>query len=308
MKNLIISFFAVLLLLPATAAPHRLKIGTSSGLFGPIDQWTYETFAKAKAAGIDAVEISANALFLDKRYTDDAQIEARCREVKADLEKAGIAVWSIHMPFGEKIDLSQTDESVRQHTVALHRRLLRFCEILAPHIILFHPSWYLGLGERPQRIDCLVRSVNELLPDVRKVGAIMVVENLLGYELVKDQIHERPLGRTVEEMTYILSRLPRRVYAAVDTNHIDNPEQLIQALGRRVKTVHISDGDGRNECHVLPWQPSGDNDWIAVLKALYERAHYKGVFMYEVKRAEFSDLKACYDKMYDDYCASFKNN
>ena len=101
-----------------------------------------------------------------------------------------------------------------------------------------------------------------------------------------------------------MSLMPREVDAAVDTNHIDNPELLITALGRRVKTIHVSDGDGRNECHELPGQGRGDNDWAAVMKALYEDARYRGVFMYEVKKAEFPQLKACYDRMYDEYVRS----
>ena len=92
--------------------------------------------------------------------------------------------------------------------------------------------------------------------------------------------------------------------AAVDTNHIDNPELLISALGRRVRTIHVSDGDGRSECHELPGQGRGDNDWTAILKALYEDAHYRSVFMYEVKKAEFPQLKACYDRLYEQYVQS----
>ena len=144
----------------------------------------------------------------------------------------------------------------------------------------------------------------ELLPDAKKIGARVVIENMLGYELVKDGNYERPLGRTVEEVLHIMSLVPREVDAAVDTNHIDNPELLISALGRRVRTIHVSDGDGRSECHELPGQGRGDNDWTAILKALYEDAHYRGVFMYEVKKAEFPQLKACYDRLYEQYVQS----
>ncbi len=298
--------WALLLAFPAFAegdAP-RLKVGSSSGLFGPIANWNYDTFVAAKAAGIEAIEISASKLFQDKELVDDAQIEARCRQLKRDLKRAGIEIWSVHMPYGKEIDLSQTDEGIRQQSVALNRRILRFCKILSPRIILFHPSWYLRHGERDARIAQLVRSVGELLPDVKRIGAELVLENMLGYELVKDATYERPLCRTVEEMQHILSLLPAEVYAAVDTNHIDNPELLIGALGRRVKTIHVSDGDGRNECHELPWQGRGDNDWVAVLRALYEEAHYRGVFMYEVKKAEYSQLKICYDRMYEQYLQS----
>ena len=50
---------AVLCTIPVFAGqPPRLKVGSSSGIFGPVTNWTYETFAEAKRAGIDAIEIS----------------------------------------------------------------------------------------------------------------------------------------------------------------------------------------------------------------------------------------------------------
>ena len=98
---------AVLCTIPVFAGqPPRLKVGSSSGIFGPVTNWTYETFAEAKRAGIDAIEISASTLFLNKEMTDDRQIEARCRQLKRDLKRAGIEIWSVHMPFGREIALS----------------------------------------------------------------------------------------------------------------------------------------------------------------------------------------------------------
>ena len=102
-------------------------------------------------------------------------------------------------------------------------------------------------------------------------------------------------------MTEMMSKVPSSVYAAVDLNHIDNPEKLISALGTRVRTIHASDGNGLEECHELPWRGKGDNDWTAILRALDKDAHYKGVFMYEVKKASFKELADCYRKMYFDY-------
>lgn len=75
---------AVLCTIPVFAGqPPRLKVGSSSGIFGPVTNWTYETFAEAKRAGIDAIEISASTLFLNKEMTDDRQIEARCPSAEA---------------------------------------------------------------------------------------------------------------------------------------------------------------------------------------------------------------------------------
>ena len=229
---------------------------------------------------------------------------------KLAADSAGIEIWSIHMPFGKDIDISQTDEKIRKNSVALHMKVLEFCKIIQPKIILFHPSWYLGHNERNERIAQLGRSVNELNPKVKELGAKMVIENMLGYELVRNEQHERPLGRTVEEVKLIMKQLPKNVYSAIDMNHIDNPELLIQAMGKRLKSVHIADGDGRHECHYMPNPCSGkgDNDWIKILKELY-KAGYTGPFMYEVKTSEykeFKDLYNCYQNLYQNFIDSNK--
>ncbi len=108
----------------------------------------------------------------------------------------------------------------------------------------------------------------------------MVIENMLGYELVRNEQHERPLGRTVEEVKLIMKQLPKNVYSAIDMNHIDNPELLIQAMGKRLKSVHIADGDGRHECHYMPNPCSGkrrqrlDKNTERALQSRIYRAFY----------------------------------
>lgn len=275
-----------------------LRVGCSIG-FNAVN---YNLLKTMKEAGVDCIEISLSAgIFTDKENSDD-EITARMNSVRQAADSADIEIWSIHMPFGKKIDLSQSDESIRQSTVALQRHILRFCKILQPRVILFHPSWYLGINERPRRIAQLLRSVNEVKPLVKEAGAIMVIENMLGHELLYNEKYERPLCRTVEEVELIMQQMPSDIYLAVDMNHIDNPELLIKAMGNRVKTIHVSDGNGRAECHYMPNPCSGkgDNDWNRIQQELYN-AGYTGPFMYEVKTNEYSEpqeLYECYQNLY----------
>lgn len=283
-----------------------LQVGSSID----IREVNYNAFKSMKEAGIDCVEIAlVPELFTNKAISDE-EISARMKGIRQAADSAGIGIWSIHMPFGKEIDLSQSDETIRASSVALQLRILDFCQILRPHIILFHPSWYLGHNERPQRIAQLVRSIKTLNPRVKKIGAILVIENMLGHELVKNKQYERPLGRTVEEVEFIMSHMPHDVYSAIDMNHIDNPELLIRAMGKRIKSVHVSDGNGRAECHYMPNPCSGkgDNDWNQILLELY-RAGYTGPFMYEVNSKEYSEpqeLYECYQNLYQTFIESIQ--
>jgi len=281
--------------------PLKLRIGTTISVFDGLKGLTLENFKKAKTAGIDCIEISLTGYVNGENPIPDAELKETYRQVKKDADAAGIEIWSIHMPYGADCDPSHTNEEIRLGSLDFYKRNLDVVSVLKPKVILFHPSWRLGLNERPQRITQFARSAVELNKAVKDIGAIMVVENLLGHELLRTPEIERPLGRTVEEMIEIMSIVPSDVYAAIDMNHIKYPERLINALGNRIKSVHICDGNGEKECHYLPGR--GDNNWNLILLAL-DKAGYTGPFLYEIRGNEvekFDELKECYDNLYKHY-------
>lgn len=286
------------------SAVHPMAVGFSF----PLSKINDSSMARIKSVGIDYIEVGGISALVDKqtqlRYSDNELHQMAIRAKKA-ADKAGVKIWSIHMGYGSHIDLSERDEAKRKKTITFHKKVLEMCQVLQPQIILFHPSWYLGLHERPQRIEQLIKSCKELLPVVERLGATMVVENMLGFELQKDEKYERPLCRTVEETTSIFSRLPAAIGSAIDMNHIKNPEKLILAMGSRLKTLHVADGNGKQENHYLPCSGKGENNWNAILAALY-KVHYKGPFMFECHYKDVSELPACYKTLYADYLTSIK--
>ena len=270
-----------------------LRVGYSTSI-------TNVTEAKMKAtklAGVDCLEVSLNGFINKEDLTlnkTDAEIEKICKTAKIAADNAGIELWSVHMAFGKEIDLSLLDETKRNAVVALHKKMLNFCKLFSPKVILFHPSYFLGLNEREARKLQFIKSVTELNEEVKKIGAFTVIENMTGFELVmKDGKRERPLMRTVEETVELFNRLPKDVYAAIDLNHIIGPEKLILAMGKRLKTLHVADGDGKNENHFFPCDRKGGNDWVAIIRAL-KKVNYKGPFLYESKPKELSGYKECY--------------
>ena len=280
--------------------PEPLAVGFNIGA----DKISQKTMVYAKSVGIDYIETSLGA-FVEKGMLNfnksDEEIVAVLKRAKKHADAAGITIWSIHMPFSEQIDLSVKNEANRQQVVAFHKKALNFVRILEPQVILFHPSYYLGLGEREERKKQFIKSATELNREVIKINAITVIENMLGAELLlADGKRERPLLRTVEETVEVMGRLPDNIYSAVDMNHIKHPEKLIDALGSRVKSVHIADGNGREENHYFPCSGEGSNDWTAILIAL-DKACYQGPFMFESKYPDLKDLKECYYHMFNQF-------
>lgn len=276
----------------------------SVGYSTPLKSVTEENMKYAKSSGVTCIETSL-AEFIDKTnrtfLLSDQEIIRKVKAAKAAADKAGIKIWSVHMPFSPQIDLSLADEAGRKEVVALHLKMLEFCAILKPRIILFHPSYFLGRNERELRKSQLIKSANELNPAIRKIRCTMVVENMLGKEVVvKGGLREWPLCRDVAETRDVMSKLPESIGSAIDFNHIKNPQELILAMGRRLKTVHVADGDGLKECHYFPCSGEGQNDWNAILSVL-DKVGYKGPFLYECKIPDVKDLKPCYENLYRSY-------
>lgn len=287
------------------ALPGRLRLGYSI----PVDQINPESMKYAKANGIDCIETFLGP-YVDTarnfKFTDE-EIKTKLSAAKKAADDAGIEIWSVHMLFGKNIDISLPNEAERQKVMALHTKILGFCTILKPRLILFHPSWYLGLNEREVRKSQMIKSANEMNKVVKSMHAIMVIENMLGPELFVDARRERPLCRTVEETVEIMNKLPNDIYSAIDLNHIKNPEKLIYAMGARLKTLHVADGTGKAENHFFPCSGQGENNWVAILNAL-NTVKYSGPFMYECKYKDAKDFKPCYETLYQSFVQSLGVN
>ncbi len=288
------------------AVPVQLRTGYNTSIANVNDA----TMNAAKAAGIAAIEVSLS-LYVDKMTyqltTNEAEIVKQVNEAKRAADAAGIEIWSVHMPFSRKIDISLANEDARKQVITLHKKILEYCRLLQPKIILFHPSWHLKLDQREVRKASMVKSAMELNKAVQSIGATMVIENMLGPNLLLDNGKmERPLCRTVEETVEIMGRLPQEIGSAIDMNHIKHPEELILAMGPRLKSVHIADGDGEEERHYFPCSGEGKNDWTAILAAL-DKVGYTGPFIFETnKYKHVSEVKECYDTLYQNYIKTIK--
>jgi len=301
MKKAIILLFLVLFFMNGNCiakTPIDFPLGYSLD-FRKISK---EKLDYAKSVGIDYIEIAGVGAMVDTQMHlrhSIAYWKDYMDSLKHILDETNMKVWSVHMPFSAQLDLSLTNEAQRKNVVALHTQLVDIFLSLQPEIFLFHPSYYLPMNEREARKGQLIRSVGELFSIVDRSGKTMVVENMLGPELTVGD-RERPLCRSVDECLEIFQSFPEKVGLAVDMCHISNPEKLIQAFGKRVKTLHVADGDGKAEYHYLPCNGKGENNWNAIFSAL-KKANYKGVFMYECKYNDEEELVDCYQSLKQSY-------
>jgi sugar phosphate isomerase/epimerase/lysophospholipase L1-like esterase len=287
----------------ASEAPKRLKIGTSIQL----KDITPEKLRYAKSLGMDYIEVSFGGINVDltgASYSikNKDEVIQWLQQAKKSADDAGITIWSVHMPYSPQLDLSRPTDEERFKVVALQKQIvLNFVPILHPKIVLFHPSFFLPREEKELRLQQMIKSATELDQAVKSIGATMVLENM-------NDAHEQHmvLLQTTDDIVTTFKLLPDDIYSAIDLNHIAHPEDVIKALGPRLKTLHVSDGTGIQEKHWSPCSGKGANNWPAILAALND-INYSGPFMFEVAITEYTDFKqlsSCYDKMYNDYVNS----
>lgn len=247
------------------------KFGSSTCFTGKFDREAFRGYA---AAGIDCVELSTNYnnYFNAWEFVDRPEDYAR---IAAD---EGVEIWSVHLPFSRKLDISNEDKELRAVTLYTDRAMIRASARAGAKVIVLHPSSEpIDDERRPERMRLSREAIISLNEECVKLGVKLAVEDL----------PRTCLCNHSEEMVLLISGTGAGV--VFDTNHAlfeDNAHFIdtLTAGGIKIHTLHISDyfrdaAGVLDERHVLPGE--GINDWHAIFDALV-RHGYEGPIMYEV--------------------------
>lgn len=104
--------------------------------------------------------------------------------------------------------------------------------------------------------------------------------------LITSVLYELPLScLELSGLNEYLSHLnEKRFGACLDTGHLNmfggNVAEAAEALGKRLKVLHLHDNDGMKDCHYLPLM--GGIDWTGFKSAL-QKAGYEGTLNLESK-------------------------
>jgi len=218
------------------------------------------------AAGIRQIEFQICNVTIDE---DVKETEAIFREKIALLERYGIRVLSIHLPFGRVWELCVPDDGVRNRAMKRYLELIECCKFIEPKRFVLHPGYpRVPQEEREARIANFRKNVQILAEAC--APARIAVENM----------PQDCLGNTSAEMMRLVDGLPQ-LDICCDMNHWEQEEttyDAIKVMGSRIRTVHINDYDGLKEKHWLPG--TGILDWDRILGCL-EEIGYNGPFLYE---------------------------
>ncbi len=250
-------------------SPGNWETGTSINLF---TNYSREKISAFKSVGGKYLELGSGNF---KRNPDEEREEwsQRIIEKVKQAEKAGLKIWSVHLPFKGIYDISQTDIIARENAVRGLTEVINLGKYFKPEKYVVHGSSdILNENERGQRIENCIASLKVLNEEVKKQGAQLALECL----------SRTCLGNNSEELLYIVNSVGNGIGICFDSNHLmhEKPEEFVEKAGGLICTVHISDYDGAVSRHWLPGR--GVINWGKVVSALLKTG-YQGPFMFEVK-------------------------
>lgn len=255
---------------------ETLKKGTSTAFRPTVELEDWKQF---KAAGIDCIELSFSYEF----YMETIDFPKNAEKYAQRAKEAGIELWSIHLPFSPKYDISNENPEDREATIRANQLLIEAAGRIGIKTAVLHPSSEpIEKERRAERFRLSREGIFYLKEVADRAGVVLAVENL----------PRTCLCNKAPEMIELLRGTGATV--VFDTNHslfqenVSFMNELLDA-GLKIRTLHISDYDFVDERHRLPGL--GINNWNGILDVL-EKAGYNGPLMYEVpSKSRDSDPK-----------------
>lgn len=249
-----------------------------------------EVLRQVREQGFQCVELS----FSHDDYFERYHFADTAEEMYHYCKSLGLEIWSIHLPFSEKWDLSREDpkEVLRDFTL-----LLRASARAHITVAVLHPSFEpVFPEERGKRLFCAKENIKLLNEEAKKSGVILALENL----------PRTCLGNTSREMVDLLDATGTEF--VFDTNHSlleDNSSFLhyIIERGHCPVSLHISDYDFVDERHELPGY--GKNRWRSLLDLL-KKSGYQGPALYEPAMYHMSGERIALKEISQNICELLK--
>ena len=231
-----------------------------------------------KEAGFEAFDFAVSGLtkgedapLMQENYMD------LLRSLKQTADDLGILCNQAHGTFPPE---KYGDE---EYNTATFARIIREMEAAAymgaPYIVIH------AVKPLPKDVDPIaenLRFYRSLIPYCEKFGIKVAVENLFEYDDKRERRKPCCIG-TSQALADFMDQLGYDWFTVcLDIGHaainVEDPEDAIRTLGKRIGCLHVHDNDFVNDRHTLPYL--GKTNWEEVCKALAEIG-YEGDFTSE---------------------------
>jgi sugar phosphate isomerase/epimerase len=171
------------------------------------------------------------------------------------------------------LPMASAIEDIRRASVCELRRCLEAFSAVGARCMNLHPDRHAPMHGRPFYIEQNIRSFRELLPDARRLGICLMIENLPG-----DYNNAAQLGELLHQIPELGLHLDIG-HANLDVP-LNTAEEILEAHGSRLRHVHLHDNKGGHADLHLPLG-CGTLDLRRAIRAL-QGAGYDGTITLEV--------------------------
>ena len=181
--------------------------------------------------------------------------------------RSGMTLWSVHLPFGTRLDISSLEEEKRLGVLDELYRSIDLAGELDAKVLVVHGSAEPNEeSSRPARMEACMKSLQALQAHAGSMR--IAVENL----------PRTCIGRVSWEMALLKECCGGVCF---DVNHLlmEDHAAFLDAVAKDVITTHLSDYDGVDERHWLCGM--GIVPWKMVVSRL-KSAGYQGPFLFEL--------------------------
>lgn len=228
---------------------------------------TENQLLQLKNCGFDKIELCAVKHRFN--YNDIKYVN----EMIGFILKNNIKTTSIHLPFGNDLDISSFDNNIRREAISAISKCIEIAIKLNCKILVLHPGVFMDEKQnRLKHLNIAVESISKLLCNLPD-DMFIAVENLPpGF-----------LAHTADELCTIVETVNDKcVGYCVDTGHahiMRQTQALIERCGAKIYNVHIHDNHGQKDNHMMPLD--GNIDWVNMFDLL-NKVKFDGLLTYEL--------------------------
>ncbi len=230
-------------------------------------------------AGFQALDLSLCGEFIpEKTYFFGDDYMEKVAEIKEYIAEKGMYFNQAHAYFPTSYDDEEKNKVAVEHII----KDMEIASAFGIKYIVVHPNCHLDYfsyraAEKTKEMN--YKFYKSILPYAEKYNINICIENLFEWKMAKYPIlgrcSDNACSRPEQFIEFIDMLESDRVFACVDVGHAvavsQDPANMIRALGKRVKALHIHDNDGRVDNHAIPFSPSNKSiDWDSVCKALVD--------------------------------------
>jgi sugar phosphate isomerase/epimerase len=230
-------------------------IGLSTGCF--YKQSIFEVLEPIRASGFTSLEITASPSHLD--FHDLPTV----REAAARIIESGLEVYSYHAPFGLRLDITSTDDLLREASVEEVLFSMEAAVTLGARYFTLHPGpdsdHDVSREEIERRRQNALASLERVAARCRERGIELLLENMLPHQL---------FGRISDLLWFREMTAGGSIGICFDTGHANlagDVYMTARRMAEHVRVIHAHDNLYADD-HLPPGR--GRIDWRRLVEIL----------------------------------------